>query len=128
MGCYGTVSFVAGLVFYSMGAWPVLGFCGLDVLLVYWAFRANYRSARHTETIDIMPSKLSVRVRDLHGAETVRTFNPYWLRIETRERAGGVCELRLASEDRWLVVGRFLSDPERRDLAAALREAIAASR
>ena len=41
-----TVSFVAGVAFWMMGAWPVLGFFGLDVLVIYWAFRINFRSAR----------------------------------------------------------------------------------
>ena len=128
MAVYGAVSFGAGLAFYSMGAWPVLGFCGLDVALVWWAFRVNYRSARETEIIDVSPAELSVRSRDARGRESVRSLNPYWLRVETHELAGDVCELRLASKGRWVVVGRFLSDPERRELAQALRAAVAAAR
>ena len=46
MACLGGLSFVSGIIFVSIGAWPVFGFFGLDVLLVYLAFRANYRSAR----------------------------------------------------------------------------------
>ena len=45
----GGISFVAGLVFVIAGAWPVMGFFGLDVLLIYWAFRVNYRRARAYE-------------------------------------------------------------------------------
>ena len=41
----GAVSFVAGIAFCMMGAWPVLGFFGLDLLVIYWAFRINYRRA-----------------------------------------------------------------------------------
>src|SRR3954452_10753057 len=37
------VSFVGGVAFYLIGAWPVGGFFGLDALLIYWAFRVNYR-------------------------------------------------------------------------------------
>ena len=44
MLCIGGISFVSGVVFLLLGAWPVFGFFGLDVLLVYWAFRANYRA------------------------------------------------------------------------------------
>jgi hypothetical protein len=46
MLCLGGLSFIAGVIFVSLGAWPVFGFFGLDVLLVYFAFRAKYRSAR----------------------------------------------------------------------------------
>ena len=49
MGFIGIVSFVAGMAFCLMGAWPVLGLFGLDVLVIYWAFRVNFRSADATE-------------------------------------------------------------------------------
>jgi len=49
MLCLGGLSFISGVIFVSLGAWPVFGFFGLDVLLVYLAFRANYRSARAYE-------------------------------------------------------------------------------
>ena len=127
MSVYGAVSFAAGIAFCALGAWPVLGFCGLDVLLVYWAFRTNYRSGEQSETIEITPADLTVRARSQRGRETSSSFNPYWLRIELRELAGDVSELRLVCKGRSLVVGGFLSDPERRDLAAALSEVIAAA-
>src|ERR1700761_5020008 len=55
------VSFAAGIVFLLMGAWPVFGFFGLDVLAVYWAFRINFRRARASEEIRVTPSELRVR-------------------------------------------------------------------
>src|SRR3954463_14744656 len=61
MGFVGIVSFVAGVAFLLMGAWPVLGFFGLDVLAIYWAFRINFRHAEATEEIRMTPSELRVR-------------------------------------------------------------------
>src|ERR1700741_5435615 len=58
MIAFGAVSFVTGMLFLVMGAWPVLGFFGLDVLLVYVAFRLNYRSGRLYETLDLTPASL----------------------------------------------------------------------
>src|SRR3954449_3779531 len=55
------VSFAAGLAFLLMGAWPVLGFFGLDALAIYWAFRINFRRARATEEIRVTPSELRLR-------------------------------------------------------------------
>ena len=48
MAVFGAVSFVAGIAFLLMGAWPVFGFFGLDVVLLYWAFRLNYRTPTPT--------------------------------------------------------------------------------
>src|SRR5438046_9851695 len=61
MSFIGVVSFVAGIAFWMMGAWPVLGFFGLDVLVIYWAFRINFRSADDTEDIVVTLSALLVR-------------------------------------------------------------------
>ena len=47
----GVVSFVAGMFFLMLGAWPVFGFFGLDVLLIYWAFRINYARAAAYELV-----------------------------------------------------------------------------
>ncbi|MBJ7406701.1 MAG: DUF2244 domain-containing protein, partial [Bradyrhizobium sp.] len=55
------VSFVTGLVFLMMGAWPVFAFFGLDVLVIWWAFKANFRAARASEEIVVTPSELRVR-------------------------------------------------------------------
>src|SRR5882724_5138615 len=41
MAALGGISFVAGTAFLLLGAWPVFGFFGLDVLLVYSWFRAG---------------------------------------------------------------------------------------
>ena len=46
-------NFIGGLFFYAIGAWPVVGFMGLDVALIWWAFRANFADARRAEHIEI---------------------------------------------------------------------------
>src|ERR1044071_7707333 len=58
---FGSVSFVTGMVFLLMGAWPVFGFFGLDVLLLYWAFRINYQRALAYEEVMVTATELRVR-------------------------------------------------------------------
>ena len=44
-----TVSFIffsIGVYFWYLGAWPVFGFLGLDVFLLYYAFKINYKSEK----------------------------------------------------------------------------------
>jgi uncharacterized membrane protein len=79
MACLGGLSFVSGIVFVSIGAWPVFGFFGLDVLLVYLAFRANYRSARAYEEVTVTASELTVRKVNHHGGVRQWTLNPLWV-------------------------------------------------
>ena len=60
MGAVCVVSFGTGLLFYLLGAWPVIGFMGLDVALIYVAFRLNFRALRLYETVDLTQTALTV--------------------------------------------------------------------
>src|SRR5678816_286311 len=81
MGAVCAVSFGTGLLFYLLGAWPVVGFMGLDVALIYTAFKLNYRAARLYETVDLTQTALTVTRVQPSGKEQVWSFNPYWVRL-----------------------------------------------
>jgi uncharacterized membrane protein len=125
MALVGTVSFGAGTVFFLLGAWPVIGFMGLDVLLIYWAFRVNYRAASAFEEIRVTPSELRVRRVSHRGQIAEWTFNPVWTRLdrETHEDYG-LLRLFLVSRGDKLPVAGFLSPKERESFAAALAAAL----
>ena len=125
MGFISIVSFIAGAVFLSMGAWPVFGFCGLEVLLVYWAFRANYRHARAYEELTITSSELTVRKVSHHGRVREWTLNPLWVRLHRDVHAEfGIERLFLISRGRKLPIGSFLGAKEKETFAHALATAL----
>jgi uncharacterized membrane protein len=124
----GSISFVTGLVFLSMGSWPFFGFFGLDVLLVYIAFKLNYRSGRSYELIELTPALLTLTLVDPSGRQKSFEFNPYWVRLQFSERPDGRNNLRLASHGRELEFARCLNDAERREFARVLEGALAAAR
>lgn len=128
MSAVALVSFAAGVIFYAIGAWPVMGFFGLDVLLIYAAFRLNDRAGRLTELVDLGADSLVIKRIEPSGRSRSWQFNPFWVRVELRELRGGVGSLTLASKGERLILGAFLSDPERRSFAAALSEALALAR
>ncbi|WP_295555780.1 DUF2244 domain-containing protein [uncultured Hyphomicrobium sp.] len=128
MVAIGSVSFVSGMVFLMMGAWPVMGFFGLDVLLVYIAFKLNYRAARAYELVELTPSTLILRQVSASGKAESFEFNPYWVRVLFTERHDGGNHLKLASHGRELEFGRLLNDDERRDFAQALSRALSDAR
>jgi uncharacterized membrane protein len=123
-----TVSFGTGLMFFMMGAWPVMGFMGLDVLLVYVAFRINFRALRVSETVDLTDDALTVTRVTPNGRAQSWDFNPYWVRLHLDERVGRSSELSLASHGKRLVFASFLTDSEREDFAVALKAALAETR
>lgn len=128
MAALSVISFGAGLVFYLVGAWPVMGFLGLDVALVYVAFRINYRSGRLREEVELTRDTFSLRRVHPSGREEHFACNPYWARVSLREWPDGRTDLRVISQGKELTLGRFLNDEERRDFAAALKQALFAAR
>jgi len=126
---FGGISFVAGMVFLIAGAWPVFGFFGLDVLLVYWAFRANYRAAAAYEQVTVTPSELTLRKVSARGIASEWTLNPVWTRLDQEIHPEyGVERLFLVSRGRKLAVGNALSPAEREDFATALAAALGAAK
>jgi uncharacterized membrane protein len=122
---FGAISFVAGMVFLIAGAWPVLGFFGLDVLLVYWAFRANYRAASRYEQLTMTPSELKVRKVSRRGQVAEWTLNPVWTKLDAQTHAEyGIERLFLVSHGRRLAIASFLGPAERQELATALSAAL----
>jgi uncharacterized membrane protein len=125
MLCIGTLSFVSGIIFVLLGAWPVFGFFGLDVLLIYFAFRANYRSARAYEEVTVTASELTVRKVGHHGAVREFTLNPLWVRLDRIvHEEFGIERLFLVSRGRQYSVAGFLGPAEKVSFAKALTDAL----
>jgi uncharacterized membrane protein len=121
----GLVSLAVGIGFISIGAWPVCGFFGLDVALLYVAFRLSYRSARQRETLRLADEEFTVERVGIRGERRFWRFQPFWLRVVLDERSRESNRLFLASHGRTLAVGDFLPPATRRELAASLRAALA---
>ncbi len=125
MLCLGGLSFVSGMAFVLMGAWPVCGFFGLDVLLVYLAFRANYRSARAYEEVTVTASELTVRKVNHRGAVREWTLNPVWVKLDRIvHEEFGIERLFLVSHGRRLPIAAFLGPNEKESFALALSSAL----
>jgi uncharacterized membrane protein len=123
------VSFAAGLAFLLMGAWPVLGFFGLDVIAIYWAFRINFRRARASEEILVTPSELRLRRISHRGHVMEFVLNPLWVQIDRKTHAEfGIEKLYLVSKGRHIAIASFLGPDEKASFANALAAALQAAR
>jgi uncharacterized membrane protein len=118
-------SFCVSLAFVLHGAWPVTPFFGLDVALVYVAFRVSYRRARLREELRLTDESLTVERVSVKGDRKRWQFEPFWLRVTLEEKDEHTNRLVLASHGRALVVGSFLGPTERRSVAFALKDALA---
>ncbi|SHK66105.1 Uncharacterized membrane protein [Bradyrhizobium lablabi] len=123
------VSFVAGLAFLMMGAWPVFGFFGIDVLVVYWAFRVNFRRGNATEEIRVTTTELRVRRVSHRGHVVEWVLNPLWVRLDQKTHAEfGIEKLYLVSKGRHVSIANFLGPDEKASFAKALSAALQAAR
>ena len=124
------VSFVAGVVFLMIGAWPVVGFFGLDVALIYGAFKLNFRDSERREIVEVRDHDVVVtRLRPGKPAEQL-TFQRSWLKIELEEDVERelIGPLRLRERGRSFEIGGFLSPDDRKDFCRALKGAVAVVR
>src|SRR5712664_405931 len=129
MAILSAVSFAAGVAFLLMGAWPVFGFFGLDVLVIYWAFRVNYRRADASEEITVTPSELRVRRISHRGHVVEWVLNPLWVRLDQKTHAEfGIERLYLVSKGRRVSVASFLGPDEKASFAKALLAALQTAR
>jgi uncharacterized membrane protein len=129
MGFISIVSFIAGVIFLSMGAWPVFGFFGIDVLAIYWAFKVNFHRATAYEEISVTPSALHVRRVTHLGHVSEWTFNPLWVRLDVAAHEEfGVERLALVSRGRSLGIASFLGPDEKKSFAKALTGALNATK
>jgi uncharacterized membrane protein len=121
----GGISFAAGIAFLIAGAWPVLGFFGLEVAIVYWAFRANFRAARAYEEVTMTASELTVRKVSHRGKVREWTANPVWVRLDRiASLEFGTERLFLVARGRRLPIAGFLGPQEKDSFALALSAAL----
>ena len=122
------VSGLIGAGFMLIGAWPVSGFLGLDVALLFFAFRWNHRDMRRMELVRLDRDGLSVRRILPNGDHREWHFDPAWVQIIIDDPAHHGSQLKLRSHGKELIIAAFLTADERLSLAKALRSAVLAHR
>lgn len=117
------------LPFYLMGAWPIVGFLGLDALALWIAFEFSFRSARAYEDVRVTPLELLLAKVSARGLERTWRFNPAWVRIDRAEHEEfGLQRLALVSHGREVEFASFLGPEQKAEVAGDLAHALARAR
>jgi len=124
MSVFILANLLLGTLFYAIGAWPVLGFCGLYIVLVWFAFKASYRHGRMHERFLMTEGEIWVSRVLPSGHETHWRLESFWTRVFIDDPVCHESQIQLTSKGRTLVVGSFLSPPERAEFANALKRAL----
>lgn len=124
----GGLSLFSGIIFLTLGAWPVVGFMGLEILLVWLVFRFSFRSQTARTYIRVTADAVDVRKVDGWGRERRARFPSYFARVEFDRTASGSSALRLATSARAYHIGEYLTPRERESFAHRLAQAISEAR
>lgn len=125
---FGCLSLIPGVAFYAMGAWPIVGFLGLDVLAVWAVFKLSFRSQTARTYVRVTADAVDVRKVDGWGRERRASLSSYFARVEFDRSAQGPNALRLATSTRAYPLGEFLTPRERETFARRLSQAISDAR
>lgn len=129
-GLWWLVATICGLsaatstLFWWLGAWPVMGFSGVEVLAAILLIRHHAQGVRAREQVWLRPDALQLRRTDQRGRSQDWRLSPAWLRVVVQERGEGAPGLYLAARGRRMEIAARLSEAEKRDLAEALRAAL----
>ncbi|MFD2238734.1 DUF2244 domain-containing protein [Aureimonas populi] len=125
----GLVSAALGAGFVAKGAWPVIGFFGLDVLILWLAFRASYRSGRAREEVSVTRTELLIRKVSPAGKVQEARYNPFWTRfLVSRHEEIGVTGMAVTGKGRTTEIGAFLNPADRESFAVAFGRALSTAR
>lgn len=125
MGIVIGANILFGIYFFAIGAWPVIGFCGLDVFLVWLAFRLSYRQGRLKERVIIRDGDMRVSRVLPSGHESRWRLQPFWTRVVIDRAGEHEARVRVVSKGRSLILGAFLSPEERMAFGRSLADAVA---
>ena len=120
---------IPGMIFFSLGAWPIVGFLGLDVLAVWWALAASRRDGRRFERVTLWPDELEVKRLSASGREELARFSPRATRLVIdRDFNERTTALRLRTADADVEIGAFLSPDDKASFAKAFGTALRKAR
>lgn len=126
MGITTAITVAHMVVFAAAGAWPVLGFFGLDLALLFGAFWLSYRSGRAREFVRVSRTDLTVRKVAPSGRAVEHRFNPFWARFNiARHEEIGITAMQISGEGRRTDVGGFLNPGDKESFATAFQRALA---
>lgn len=122
LGSLAVVHFAISLGFALNGAWLVVPFAGLDILLVYLAFRYVEQRAGDYECLTFLDDNVVIE-RRVAGRTDRFEFNRHWVQVTFIEAKGAERgRLVLRSHGKEVAFGVHLSGEQRATLARRLKE------
>lgn len=124
----GLLSFATGVFYLAIGAWPVLGFFGLDALAIWCAFRLSFRSQEQVTYVRVDDTHVRLWHMQRGKPDKKADLPTAFVRVTLDEPITQNSLLTLQYGNAAWVIGRFLTPIKRKEFARDLRAAIVLSR
>ena len=117
-------SFITGIIFMKKGAWPVFGFFGLDILLIYIFFRLSFKSGKEFEVINLTKKKLIIK--KYKEKKIIKTFilDANWVKIQIQNPLEQSSKLQISSKNKSIIIGSFLRLDEKIEVLQNIENAL----
>lgn len=125
---FGALGFFVGAIFLLTGAYPVVGFMGLEFLALWLVFKASFRAQAARTYVQVTADAVTLRKIDGRGRERRATLSSHFVRVELDRAVRGPSALRLAASDKIYSLGEFLTPHERESFARRLDAALSDAR
>lgn len=120
---------ITAAIFMAHGAWPIVGFFGLDVLGLWLAFRMSYRSGRMREEVSVSREHCDIRKIAPSGKTVLFRLNPFWCRFTIRRHSEiGIIGMAVETREQRVPIGAFLNPDDRESFAKAFGQALATAK
>ena len=118
------IFFIIGIFFWAIGAWPVFGFLGLDVWLLYYAFKLNYKDGEICENLSIKKEKFMVTRSFPSGTKQKWNLELYWTKVEMTNPSTNQYNLIIKSKEKAVMIGSFLNNYDKKKLMNKIKSAL----
>ena len=117
-------SFITGIIFMKKGAWPVFGFFGLDILLVYIFFRLSFKSGKEFEIVNLTKKKLIIK--KYKEKKIIKTYilDANWVKIQIQNPLEHSSKLQISSKNKSIIIGSFLRLDEKIEVLQNIENAL----
>ena len=98
-------------------------FFGLDVLMLYYAFKINYKSGEIFENVKLLDKSFEITRVFPSGKKQTWDLEPYWAKVEITGLRNNK-NLVIKSKEKMVLVGSFLNINDKKRLLKKIEEAL----
>ena len=114
------------LGFSLLGAWPVFGFMGLELVALVLLLGFNLRRTGVVERVQVTDRRVHLERINHWGRREAWSFPRHWARVKLVGSDDRDCRLEVRSHGRVVALGGFLTADERREVWAAMNRFVSA--